>query len=175
MWMRIIEVDDIKKPWQKILSSRYIVLDTCMITQSCMMMMSSYLYVDRLILTYVDWCKYSQLMIHGWSCWLDGYGVYPYDIMKMILWWWVDIYMQTYFVIRHLQVVDLEMVVRGFHKEYPHIYACLCWYSCVYVNMEEISGLDLGWEESDMGLIETIWHSFKWSRLTSNNTLVALP
>lgn len=42
-------------------------LDTWMIVQSCivgdMMMMSSYLYDDRLLCTYVDW--YSQLMIHG--------------------------------------------------------------------------------------------------------------
>ena len=30
-----------------------------------MMMMSSYLYDDRLFRTYVDWCRYSKLMILG--------------------------------------------------------------------------------------------------------------
>ena len=67
----------------KIHSAIYSMLDTWMITQSCivgdMMMMSSYLYDDRLILTYVDWCRCSHVMILGscrsW-CWWDGYGVF---------------------------------------------------------------------------------------------------
>ena len=66
-------------------SAIYSMLDAWMITQSCivgdMMMMISYLYDDRLILTYVDWCRYSQVMILGWyirSCrfWWDGYGIF---------------------------------------------------------------------------------------------------
>ena len=52
--------------------------------------------------------------------------------------------MQTYPVIGFLQVDDMELVVREFHKEYPRIYACFCGYSCVYANMEEISGPDSG-------------------------------
>ena len=44
-------------------------LNTWMIIQSCingdMLMIRSYLYNDRLFRTYVDWCRYSQLMILG--------------------------------------------------------------------------------------------------------------
>ena len=50
--------------------------------------------------------------------------------------------MQTYPVIGHLQVANLEMVVHKFHKEYPRIHACFYGYNRVYVNMEEISGPD---------------------------------
>ena len=48
--------------------------------------------------------------------------------------------MQTYLVIGHLQIVDLEVVVREFHEEDLRIYACFCGYSRVYVDQEEISG-----------------------------------
>ena len=52
--------------------------------------------------------------------------------------------MQTYPIIGHLQVADLEFGVREFHKEYSRIYTCFYGYSHVYVNMEEISRLDSG-------------------------------
>jgi len=52
--------------------------------------------------------------------------------------------MQTYPVIGHLQVADMELVVREFHKEYSCIYACFFGYSHIYVNMEEISGPESG-------------------------------
>ena len=50
--------------------------------------------------------------------------------------------MQTYLSTGHLQVADLEIVVREFNKEYPCIYACFCGYSHAYVDLNEISGRD---------------------------------
>jgi len=50
--------------------------------------------------------------------------------------------MQTYLGTGHLQVADLEIVVREFNKEYLRIYACFCGYSRVYVGLNEISGPD---------------------------------
>ena len=70
--------------------------------------------------------------------------------------------MQTYPVIGHLQVVDLEMVARKFQKEYQCIYAYFCGYSHVYVNLKEINGPKSELEESNMDLTETIWH--RWNR-----------
>jgi len=148
--------------------------DTWMTTQSCFvgdMMMSSYLYDDRLILTYVDWCRCSQVMMLGscrtW-CWWNGYGGFTSDIMWMISWWcfkrmsWhlcSDIPVTGLF-----QVANMEMVVHKFHKDYPRICTCSCGYSCIYDNLKEISGSNSEWEDSDMGLSKTIWHRFRGSR-----------
>ena len=63
--------------------------------------MSSYLYEDRLILTYVNWCRCSQVMILG-SCraWWNGYGGFTHDTMWMTLnSVQRDELMQTYLVI----------------------------------------------------------------------------
>ena len=78
--------------------------DTWMTTQSCFigdMVMSSYLYDDRFILTYVNWCRCSQVMILG-SCraWWNGYGGFTHDTMWMTLnSVQRDELMQTYLVI----------------------------------------------------------------------------
>ena len=168
MWMRIVDVDDIKKPWQKILSSRYIVLETWMITQVALLETWW-----RWVLTYMLIGWFFHMLIDAdipkWR-YMDNLVdkmamvFYTYDIMWMILWWWVDICLQTYPVIGPLQVSNLEMVVREFHKEDPRIYTCFCGYSRVYVNLKEMSGPNLEWEESDRNGTGTEGEHDCWSR-----------
>jgi len=43
--------------------------------------------------------------------------------------------MQTYLVTKHLQVADMEVVVREFYEENPRIYAFFYGYSRVYVGL----------------------------------------
>lgn len=121
-----------------VLSSRYIVLETWMITQVALLETWW-----RWVLTYmlIGWFLHMLIDANFPKWWymdnlVDKMAMvfYTYDIIWMILWWWIDIYLQTYSVIGQLQVTDLELVVREFHKEYPHIYACFCGYSRVYVN-----------------------------------------
>ena len=76
MWMRIVNADDIKKPWQMILSSRYIVLDTWMITQNCnvgdmMMMSSTYMMIGWYLHMLID----ADIPKWWYMDDLDGYGV----------------------------------------------------------------------------------------------------
>ena len=136
-----------------ILSSWYILLDTWMIIQSCivgdMMMMVSYLCDDRLLLTYVDWCRCSQLMILG-SCrswWL-------YDIMWM-------------FLCRSL------LLNLSYFREmwlYAILMKGICVHTLVYkdtgvyiFDLKTFCGPSSEWKESDMGLTETIWYRCRGS------------
>jgi len=71
-------------------------VDTGMIIQSCivedMMMMSSYLYDDRLFRAYVDWCRSSLLMIlgpcrSGWLWCFSHMIEWFYILCKRMSWW----------------------------------------------------------------------------------------
>lgn len=188
LWCTLVDKDCCCWWYQEVLSNElelYIhSADTWTTTQSRFlgdMMMSSYLYDDRLILTYVDWCRCSQVIILGscrtW-CWWNGHGGFTYDIMWMISWWcfkrmsWhlcSDIPVTQLF-----QVADMEMVVREFHKDYPHICACSCEYSRVYDNLKEISGSISEWEDSDMDLPETIWHRFRGEQINFQWCIVGI-
>jgi len=52
--------------------------------------------------------------------------------------------MQTYLVTEHLQVADLEVVVRDCYEEHPRIYAYFYGYNVIYVGLIEINVPDSG-------------------------------
>ncbi len=67
-----------------------------------------------------------------------------------------------------------KVVLCEFNEENMRTYAGLCGFSHIYVGLNTNSGPGSGWKESDMGLIETIWHRFRGSIYSSNNALLAL-
>ena len=96
LWIRIVAIDDVKKFCQMSLSSRYIVLIHRWLLKVALLETWWWVLI-YMILTYVDWYRCPQLMIHGWYWW-DGYDVLIsigrhtllQEIYRLLIWIVID-------------------------------------------------------------------------------------